>query len=881
VQIIYIVSVRAQNIIVSELRPPKTGESGAAKPDGIAACACFSLLQKMFEELIEIKCPNFNGLSGRYARTRQNAGSLHRSANELFAFDCKCLVMFSRDKQKMSVTSRPLSAWMIRQQLEQHCANASATVVANLINGCITAAVFWGIIATPLIVVAFTVLAALVFWRVSIAREFASLQDQDRRALFRVAAKVNWNAAALGSFWGWTCGGLLMMSGPMQQMFVAIIGSGMISAGSITFRARRAAATLYVLCAVPGCLVGLLSHASFEAYAACGLLFSYAIVLVSNIRQTARVITLNFERQREIVKSGDTIRLLLNDFTEQGADWLVELDADGAILNPSNRFCDVMGLSPDVLEAKCFPMLFDPSPERNALAERIGDGAAFRGFILSLTLDHEPRWWSISARPTTDDGVAFRGVVTDITAQRQAEERVSYLAHYDGLTDLPNRFQFNERLYRALHRDGSVGLMYLDLDNFKTINDTLGHPVGDKLLMAVARRLEACIGKKDVVARLGGDEFAILIPRGRLAQMDVIAERIIATLCAPISLGDHDVVIGATIGMVRAPDQAADVETLFRNADLAMYAAKARGRNLALWFESSMDEAAQRRRQIEVDLRGAITKNEMRLHYQPMINAKSGLTSGYEALIRWEQPDRGYVMPNDFIPIAEETGLIIQIGEWVIRQALDDLRDWADDLSVSVNLSPAQMRSPTLLSTVMNALANTGVRPERLCLEITESVLMQDSEANISILHKIRALGVQIALDDFGTGYSSLNYLRSFPFSKIKIDRCFVSEIDTREDCRAIIRSVVSLANSLGMSTVAEGVERIEQLEELRREGCDEVQGFFYSAAVPAHELSDLRNPKTRPDLTLTLLENARQRVERAAQAQAQAELKPKRIGKA
>jgi predicted signal transduction protein with EAL and GGDEF domain len=372
----------------------------------------------------------------------------------------------------------------------------------------------------------------------------------------------------------------------------------------------------------------------------------------------------------------------------------------------------------------------------------------------------------------------------------------------------------------------------------------LGHPVGDQLLKAVARRLESCMSPDELIARLGGDEFAVIVAANRLEKLDLLSERIVESLNRPFRLGDHDVVIGVSVGIACAPEHAGTPDDLLRNADLALYAAKTAGRNCAMRFEAGMDLAAQERRTIEMDLRGSLTKNEMRLHYQPLINAGTGETNGYEALIRWEHPVRGIVMPQEFIGVAEDTGMIVQIGEWVIRQAVDDLASWESHLTVSINLSPAQMRSPTLISTMVQSLARTGVDAQRICLEITESVLMQDSEANIETLHKLRSLGLQIALDDFGTGYSSLNYLRSFPFNKIKIDRCFVSEIDTREDCRAIVRSVVNLAKSLGMATTAEGVERPEQADCLQLEGCGEVQGYLYSKAVPVGELSDLRAPR-------------------------------------
>ncbi|MEY2926076.1 MAG: hypothetical protein RL367_553, partial [Pseudomonadota bacterium] len=305
--------------------------------------------------------------------------------------------------------------------------------------------------------------------------------------------------------------------------------------------------------------------------------------------------------------------------------------------------------------------------------------------------------------------------------------------------------------------------------------------------------------------------------------------------------GENQVLCGTSIGIARTPEDGQTVETLLKNVDLALYSAKANGRNRAAFYEAAMDDAAQARREIEMDLRSAMAQDELALHYQPLIDLNSGETIGYEALLRWHHPVKGLVMPNDFVSIAEETGLIVQLGEWVIRNALAEVAKWPEHLGVAVNLSPVQMKSAGLISTIINALASSGVAPQRLELEITESVLMHESEANLATLHKIRDLGVRIALDDFGTGYSSLNYLRSFPFDKIKIDRCFVQDVDSREDCQAIIRAVTGLASSLGMVTTAEGVENAEQLAQLRLEGCTQVQGFLYSKAMAPDQLTNLR----------------------------------------
>jgi diguanylate cyclase (GGDEF)-like protein len=415
------------------------------------------------------------------------------------------------------------------------------------------------------------------------------------------------------------------------------------------------------------------------------------------------------------------------------------------------------------------------------------------------------------------------------------------MAHYDVLTQLPNRTLFNATLERAFHRKaqgGLIGLLYVDLDHFKAINDGHGHAAGDRVLIEIARRLEDVVRPRDMIARLGGDEFVILMTEldGTAAGL-AVAERVLARIGNAIEIDGQVMPIGTSIGVAFAPHDGRTGDELLRAADLAMYDAKARGRRGISVFDAGMQVQMQERRELELDLRAAIVRGELELHYQPLLDIPSGVTAGFEALLRWKHPTRGMVSPDVFIPIAEETGVIVEIGEWVIRTALAEAATWPEDLTVAVNMSPAQMKDGNLLSVVVNALANCGVPAGRLELEITENLLMQESEEVLATLHKLRGLGVKIALDDFGTGYSSLNYLRSFPFDKIKIDRCFVSELAEREDCQAIVRSVIALANELNMTTTAEGVEFGEQLEELRRDGCDQAQGFLYSRARPAAEL--------------------------------------------
>ena len=757
-------------------------------------------------------------------------------------------------------------AWVSYQLLRVIAGNKRSSSLANLINALIVGLVFMGHVPGYLLVGGFAVLAALIFWRLDVLGYLEGHAD-NLPALRAMTRMIELNAAGLGIWWGGVTGALLYRASGDQRMLLSILAAGMMGAGSISLRSERRAAQWYItLCGI-GAMVGFASIASAPAVAACCLTLCYIMILRTNIANSAASITDNIVQHRDTQQASETIRMLLNDFTEQGSDWLFELDSEGCLIAPGERLAEAAMRPVQTLEGKVFVELFDEGKDRAVLAAHLANGRAFRHCIVALSAGGEQRWWSISARPTALGGgaAAFRGVVTDITAQRQAEEKVSYMAHYDGLTDLPNRFLFNEQLYHAFNRrGGGIGLMYLDLDNFKTINDTLGHPVGDELLKAAARRLEQCVTRSETVSRLGGDEFAILVPHRHLHRIEDMAAQIVEAMAEPFELDGHHVVIGTSVGIACAPEHGENGAKLLQNADLALYTAKAAGRNRAATFEQGMDEAAHARRMLELDLRSSLGKDEMRLHYQPVIDIASGAVSGYEALIRWEHPTRGVVMPADFIPIAEETGMIIQIGEWVIRQALRDVAHWPEHLAVAINLSAAQMRSPSLVTTIINALAHNQVDPARVCLEITETVLMQDSDVNIDTLHKLSALGLQIALDDFGTGYSSLNYLRSFPFNKIKIDRCFVDDIDTREDCQAIVRSVVSLANSLGMTTTAEGVERTGQLEQLRLEGCGEVQGFLYSKAVPVDQLTDLRMPAHASSRTVAQLEAAQAKYRKA-----------------
>ncbi|WP_162560629.1 EAL domain-containing protein [Methylobacterium durans] len=455
-----------------------------------------------------------------------------------------------------------------------------------------------------------------------------------------------------------------------------------------------------------------------------------------------------------------------------------------------------------------------------------------------------PRWVQVFARGIFDEAtgevIRFVGLHLDITRRKEAEARVEHMALHDALTDLPNRTFFRERLHDEIGRisrgGGHFAVLCLDLDRFKAVNDTFGHPVGDALLRCVAERLNQIVRERGTVARLSGDEFVVILPGlPDLTTASMIAQEIIGAIREPFDLDGCMAHIGVSIGIAAGPQDGDDADTLFKNADIALYRAKAAGRNVFRFYEAGMDAAVAARNLLELDMREAIASGGFSLHYQPVVDLTKGGIGGFEALLRWQHPVRGAISPAEFIPIAEESGLIVPLGEWALREACCAAAAWPSDVRVAVNVSAVQFQQPGLEQSVVKALLASSLAPSRLELEITESVLLTDAETVIAILHRLRALGVRIALDDFGTGYSSLSYLRQFPFDKIKIDRSFIREI-AEPNTAAIIRAVVALGTRLGIAITAEGVETADQLERVRLKGCTEVQGYLFSRPLPAAE---------------------------------------------
>ncbi|MDV6330664.1 putative bifunctional diguanylate cyclase/phosphodiesterase [Asticcacaulis sp. 201] len=464
------------------------------------------------------------------------------------------------------------------------------------------------------------------------------------------------------------------------------------------------------------------------------------------------------------------------------------------------------------------------------------------GIPVSIAGKIEQTWPSgqvirISRNPVDDGG--FIDLTADITESHSASARIAHMAHYDTLTDLPNRTLFHERLAAAVNRCGRsrnrrFALLCMNLDRFKVVNDTLGYPVGDALLIQAAERLRSLLRVDDLVARLSGDEFSLLVTNvKRAGDVHRLADRIISRLSAPYHIKGHQVVVGVSIGIEFSDDATLSADDYLRNADLALSQAKAEGRGCACVFKDHMHETVDRRRQLELELRHALKRNEFVVWYQPQFCVKQGIISGFEALVRWQSPRRGLVSPLEFISLSEETGLIDELGAWVLRRACADAAAMPEHLSIAVNLSPVQFRSRGIIDTVKSILRETGLAPHRLELEITEGIMIADAQEALQILRALKALGVKISLDDFGTGYSSLNYIRTFPFDKIKIDQSFVRDLGHSDDSLAIIRAVSGICTSLGICSVAEGVETDDQFQILKTEKCDSLQGYLFGRPTP------------------------------------------------
>ncbi len=641
-----------------------------------------------------------------------------------------------------------------------------------------------------------------------------------------------------------------------EQLMIASIVSALIGLGGFVLAPIVAAAVGWVVC-VTALAAATLLLAERPIYTdLVFLLIAYGVAVCVVAVTSSRTLVGRVLAETRAEQQHQVVELLLKDFEGSSRDWLWETDERGHLRHVSIRLTEAFARSKSSLEGVSLIELirstFSSSGRESVEAHdflqlRFSSRQAFRDQVIPVVIDGELRWWSLTAKPLFNARrihVGWRGVGSDVTEAQRRDIEMTHLANFDALTGLANRRQFRASLNETLQSDPDTSaalLLILDLDNFKQINDTLGHMIGDELLRAVAHRLQLSTHEGELLARLGGDEYALIAPGSFHDEACVNrAQTLLNALREPFYIRETRIEIRGSVGIACAPLHGANSDDLLKAADTALYAAKDGGRDGVRIFTNEMDLRTRRRLSIQSDLGHALQNNELELHYQPQIDTRSMQVVGFEALLRWRRPADHVLSPVEFVPIAEETGLIVPIGEWVMQQACIDASSWPEPLFVAVNLSAVQFSSRGLIDAVNKAVYDVGFDPERLELEITESSLIEDSSHARETLKTLRALGHRVALDDFGTGYSSLAYLRSFPIDKLKIDSAFTSGLDSDEygDANAIVRAIIQLASALRLKTTAEGVETREQFDALRAKGCTDVQGFFFAKPMPAKDIS-------------------------------------------
>lgn len=723
-----------------------------------------------------------------------------------------------------------------RMRLRRFQHMSSIASIFSLFAAILLTVVFWGGPTMPVVMLWCAASGLLAFLRL---RESATAAPSERETLDKYERAATRHTIITGGVWGILIAAMIASAGTQHDWFLGLLSASVLCLGTFLHSSFPRAAVGYSALIVAGVLLGLIADGRAPVPESA-LLFGGSLLA---LQRFAAMNYANLVRREmaaiDLAESNETISLLLSDFESHSADWLWRTNENGCIVQPSERFAEAAGVDARRLQGASLAALMAKDAARD-LETLMRDRRQFGELVVEVHGADGPHWWSLSGKPTPDGG--YRGVCSDITRRRKAEASLAFIKEFDELTGLPNRAMLIQNLDTAAQKahqsSGTYVLFHIDLDNFKSVNDTMGHKAGDTFLRKVAERLQGCMDERLYIARLGGDEFAVLGLDCDREEAAEIADLFLDALLAPVMVDGNEVLISGSVGAAVGPDDGTEPVVLMKNAELALYRAKAQGRGCARFFEPSMDEDARSRAELENGLRSALSNDAMDVYFQPLVNTRTGEVSGYETLLRWNRPGQGLVSPTTFIACAEETGIIVPLGEWVIRKATQEAAEWKNEVTVAINLSPTQMSNPALVSTVMQALASSQLDPARLEIEITETVLMNETEQNLRTLHALRNLGVRIALDDFGTGFSSLSYLRAFPFDKLKIDQCFVRDIETSPENQAIVRSVVTLARDLGMSITAEGVENEQQATILAGLGCQTVQGYLYSRPVPAGELA-------------------------------------------
>lgn len=670
------------------------------------------------------------------------------------------------------------------------------------------------------------------------------------RASRRGIARMTANALVLGAAWAALPAVIYPGADVETRLITTAVIAGMLGGGSMVMYVVPPAMYVWIGAIGSGTGYGLLTSGRSGDMATAFLLLMFTVALARSGYSMSRIFVANRMASLQVKDQATTIAMLLNDFSESTRDWLWETDAQGQIIRGGEHFCKQGGftlesLRPDAQGAdrqSC--KLIGGHNTLDTLWTSFKTMTPFEGVLFQIRDGGESRWISLSGKPMLDEDarfLGFRGVASDVTEQKEVEERIAYLAYNDALTGLVNRATFRSALDAIAETgaESTPAVLYVDLDGFKPVNDSYGHNAGDSLLVEVGQRLRRAVGERDIVARLGGDEFAILARSATTTQSaSALAENIIDAVNEPFSLEGNVMQISTSIGVAFAGRDGSGANTLLHNADLALYRAKSESKGAFRFYEIEMDEVVRQRRTLEHDLREAVRVKSLTLAFQPLIDAETETTTGFEALVRWLHPVHGQIPPDDFIPVAERIGLISQIGQWVLMEACNQAADWPENLRVAVNLSPQQFRDGQVVDHVKWALDTSGLAPERLELEITESLFIQNTDDVMLALAQLKEIGVSIALDDFGTGYSSLSYLLKFPFDKLKIDRTFISSINEDAVARDVLEAITKLGRILNLSVTAEGVETHDQAESLKAMACTHFQGFHFGRPLGPADLS-------------------------------------------
>ena len=731
-------------------------------------------------------------------------------------------------------------------------------MAAHGIAGLLTAALLFNQMPIPAIVAWLAALGGSLFYG---AKVDATLADADRRGLSQDEVRRQTLSAILNALiWVVPMAVLPLYVDVQTQLEVWSIVAMLMAASAVLLPAAPLGTLMFIgIVGSAATIEFLLGGLYYMAFAAIAFVVTISLGAVEAARRFLQAKI----AEAGIVEKNEVVSLLLREFEEGEADWLWQIDTSRRVRAVSPRFAFALGMDPKEIDGKPFIQLIaGPAWETGEfpsslhdLAEQLKRRESFSALLVRVTINGVNRWWELSGTPKLDEnGVfdGFRGVGSDVTEQRESADKIAYLARYDTLTGLPNRMMLTEALGDALAyaeqwRTRCAFLM-IDLDRFKAVNDSLGHLVGDQLLARVSERLKEQMTENELCGRLGGDEFAIVIrDASNIDHVNRIAEQVIERLSQPYEVDHHTLFVGASVGSAIGPRDGSTVETLMRNADLALYRSKDGGGGEHFTYEPALHAHAEERRTLEFSLRRALERNEFVLNFQPVVNAESETIVSFEALLRWNSAEHGFVSPAKFIPLAEDTRLIVPIGEWVLREACREAANWPSHIRVAVNVSGEQLLDQNFAASVVGALSTSGLSAHRLEIEVTESIFVRDASQANAALEQVMALGCSVALDDFGTGYSSLGYLRRLRFSTIKVDRSFVQGAATgNQESLAIIRAVVAMADSLEMSTTAEGVETELELAVTRKLGCKKIQGYYFGRPMPAAEAAGLFSQETR-----------------------------------